>query len=103
MKVYKIRHKPTGLFYTPTKGRWRDEKTNLHEKGKIYEIKPRFSQIYGTLSVSWNLYNKYKIECRVGDVVDKYKNPPTHECRIDFVEDDWEIVAYNCVEEVLCI
>jgi hypothetical protein len=35
MKVYKLKHKPTGLFYTPSKG-----SGNLSTKGKIYQKKP---------------------------------------------------------------
>lgn len=35
--VYKVRHKPTGLFYQPISGRWGKDKTHLGTKGKIYE------------------------------------------------------------------
>jgi len=35
MKVYKLKHKSTGLFYTPSKGYG-----NLSTKGKIYSTKP---------------------------------------------------------------
>lgn len=34
--VYKLKHKPTGLYYQPVKGRWTDDKTNLSKTGKIY-------------------------------------------------------------------
>lgn len=37
MTFYKIRHKPTGLFFKPSRHR---SKTNLSKKGKIYERKP---------------------------------------------------------------
>ncbi len=36
MKVYKILHKPTGLFFTPSRGHG-----NLSRKGKIYPERPR--------------------------------------------------------------
>ena len=34
--IYKILHKPTGLFYCSIKGRWNDTKTNLSKKGNFY-------------------------------------------------------------------
>lgn len=34
--IYKIQHKPTGLFYCSRKGRWQDTKTNLSQKGNFY-------------------------------------------------------------------
>lgn len=37
MKLYKIRHIPTGLYYIPSKGR----NGNLSITGKIYTRKPR--------------------------------------------------------------
>jgi hypothetical protein len=98
MKLYKIRHIPTKLFYTPTKGRWRDEKTNIHERGKVYEVKPSFNHLHNRLDVSWNMFKKYNIDCIVGDVVDKYKTPQTHQCWMYFKEEDWEIVEYDLIE-----
>lgn len=37
MKIYRLKHKPTGLYYQPVRGRWIGEKTNLSKKGKIYQ------------------------------------------------------------------
>lgn len=37
MEIYKLKHKPTGLYYQPVRGRWRGQKTNLSKKGKIYQ------------------------------------------------------------------
>jgi len=34
--LYKIIHKPTGLFYGVKKGRFKDEFTNLSKVGKFY-------------------------------------------------------------------
>lgn len=39
MELYKLKHKPTGLYYQPVRGRWIGEKTNLSKKGKIYQNK----------------------------------------------------------------
>lgn len=38
MKVYKLIHVPTGLFYGPVRGRGK-LKTNLSKNGKIYQTK----------------------------------------------------------------
>lgn len=48
MVVYKIIHRPTGLFYTPSRrikinGTYK--KSNLSKKGKIYFYKPSEKQI----------------------------------------------------------
>lgn len=34
--IWRILHKPTGLFYCSRKGRFYKEKTNLSEKGNFY-------------------------------------------------------------------
>lgn len=47
MKVYKLLHKPTGLFYQPSKSNG-----NLSTKGKIYQNKP---------NVEWGLTLRIKI------------------------------------------
>lgn len=39
MKLYMIRHKPSGLFYTPIAKSYSRE--NLSERGKVYHRKPR--------------------------------------------------------------
>lgn len=35
--LYRILHKPTGLFYGAKKGRWRETITNLSKNGKFYD------------------------------------------------------------------
>jgi len=40
MIVYKIKHKPTGLFYMPSRGNG-----NLGVKGKIYSTKPTLKHV----------------------------------------------------------
>lgn len=39
--VYRIKHKPTGLFYGP-KRRVKAGETNLSENGKVYPKKPSY-------------------------------------------------------------
>ncbi len=53
MKLYKMKHLPTGLYYTPSKGRG-----NLSKKGKIYVgIKPRYEWCKQLRIVLWSLRN----------------------------------------------
>ena len=59
-KVYKIRHKPTGLFYQPIKGRWLDEKSNLSKRGKLYETKQYPKDLHtGGVAVSKTLRKEF--------------------------------------------
>ena len=93
MKVYKIKHKPTGLFYTPSKG-----SGNLSINGKIYPKKPRLEWTGDLIRIKfWSWANKkpnkkqqilidyfgIEVDKSGGYSVDKY-----FECR----KDDWEII-----------
>ena len=59
MKAYKLKHIPTGLYYTPSKSNG-----NLSKRGKVYvDTKPRVEwtktiRIYGVYNT-----NKYKRIC----------------------------------------
>ena len=55
MKAYRVRHKPTGLFYQPGY-------RNLSEKGKIYLKRPSFFKYSVTLRMNKDtkIYQKYK-------------------------------------------
>lgn len=37
MELYKLKHKPTGLYYQPVSRTYCWNKTNLSKKGKIYQ------------------------------------------------------------------
>jgi len=37
MKIYKVRHKPTGLFFKPSKY---PNHSNLSKTGKVYHVRP---------------------------------------------------------------
>ena len=41
MKLYRIKHKPTGLYFRPLKGKY----TNFDVKGKVYDTKYAFNQL----------------------------------------------------------
>jgi hypothetical protein len=43
MKLFKIRHKPSGLFYLPNKQVYKRE--NLDAYGKVYHLEPSLGRI----------------------------------------------------------
>ena len=70
MNVFKLKHKPTGLFYTPSKGN-----VNLSKTGKIYAKKPK---------IEWALTLRIKIY--------SWKKYPTnhHKTIVDYFGLDWK-------------
>jgi hypothetical protein len=76
---YKIRHKPTGLFFKPGAGY--SYLPNVSVKGKVYHRKPTLKYLGKTI-----------------------KFPPvqsTHRLSVvPVVLTDWEIVTYNVVETI---
>jgi len=84
--VYKVRHKPTGLFYQPVKGRWTGSKSNLSKRGKLYETKQYPKRLHtGGIQVSDNLAKEFKItleNTRWGNY-------------LRTKEEDWEVVEYK--------
>ena len=69
MKIYKLKHIPTGLYYIPSRGNG-----NLSIKGKIYSSKPK---------IEWGLTLKIKIF--------SFKKIPTgkHKIITDYFKLDW--------------
>lgn len=59
--IYKILHKPTGLFYCPRKGRIRDDKTNLSKKGSFYTSLKVAERVYNEDCERSNI-NKAQVE-----------------------------------------
>lgn len=65
IKAWKILHKPTGLYYNPTRhkklklsnGRSRYFKTNLTKNGKTYSQKPSLKHLCG---IYWPFLEKDK-------------------------------------------
>lgn len=85
-KFYRLRHKPSGLFYTrarymspqiPNSGRYR-LKSNMSEKGKVYHQKPQ---------------KPSKISTHVP--IDGMKNTAFDGYVVYTKEEDWEIVGYD--------
>ena len=78
MKFYKIRHKPTGLFFKPN-----NQSVNLSKKGKVYENKPGLNR----LPKNWRT-GYYRITIRDNGRRVVIYVPP----------EDFEIVEYNVTE-----
>lgn len=95
MTIFKIRHTKTGLFYTPTKGRWIYEKTNLHKDGKLYTNKPNLKHISGRVHVSYCLHKKYDIS---GIIHLSANSNGKYGGWFEFNKKDWEIVIYKLTE-----
>lgn len=84
MKVYRIKHKPTGYFYQPVKGRFIGERTHIGPSGKVYIFrKPRFEDMSRIMFISESICKKFGIEWN-----DDF----------EFNEDDFEIIEYECRE-----
>jgi len=96
IKCYRIKHKPTGLYFKPSKGG-----SNLSTKGKIYPSKPslkwagdtiririRGDEVEKLSKVKQILINYFnlKVEGQKYTWVDEYKRVPI---------EDWEIEIYN--------
>lgn len=101
-KFYKLLHKPSGLFYTPSRtinvklvnGDVARTKSNLAEKGKVYTIKPT-----GVLSNMGSFFNHTLLQTRF------YPKPKTQTfysrsslerfCTELTKDEDWEIIGYE--------
>lgn len=103
IKPYRLKHKPTGLYYT---------KGTLSEKGKVYTTASnyltamgRFDESLGetlTMSVSSKLYSSHKdcIEKLIGEgkaaLIEPYKNLPEYSyVRISVKSEDFEKEYFN--------
>lgn len=75
MIVYKIRHKPTGLFFRPAK-----DGPNVSTRGKLYEKRPTLKWLGGILH--WPKGEKLTV--------------PKYQCESrKVVLSEWEIVEYG--------
>mgnify|MGYP000887866550 CR=1 FL=1 len=92
MPLYKLKHKPTGLFYCPSRpmkvqvnGSTHYVKTNLSAKGRVYQVKSSLSwcsPYYDHLDVA------REIEAgRLSGYIRGSQRP------LPCNEDDWEIVV----------
>lgn len=67
MKVYKIKHKPTGLFFTPSKG-----SGNLSKNGKIYPKKPRLEWALGSIRIVLRIWSDRKPQKHQQTIIDYF-------------------------------
>ena len=92
--VYKVMHKPTGLFYQPVKGRWSHQRSNLSSRGKLYETKQYPKKLYRQIvNISSSIIEKFNLT----EDVD-YEYNKSWGSRIISSEDDWVLVTYNLNE-----
>lgn len=97
MKVYKILHKPTGLYFTPSGG-----SGNLSTNGKIYSRKPSLTVCIGG-SVRIVIYsNKDKLSKKNKTILDNFNIPKKDihiwgdmlhiDTHVNTPYEDWEII-----------
>ena len=84
MKVYKIRHKPTGLFYQPL-----TNNTNLSIFGYVYFKMPVITYVGNG--------NCFEITDWQNETLNLGETS-FGRCIVDLIEDDWEIITYDLVE-----
>lgn len=84
--VYKVRHKPTGLFFTPSKY---PNNNNLSKRGKIYDRRPTFK------SLNLDRILVGRDEARIpGDLI-ATKVKYTHVYVAETNPEDWEVILYE--------
>ena len=93
MKVYKILHKPTGLFFTPYKG-----SSNLSKNGKIYSNIPNFIWRESTIRIT--IKNTGRLQKHQQIIVDYFKIRPHtaggywEDSYFECNANDWEIIEF---------
>lgn len=50
MKIFRLKHKPTGLYYKPNNGKYASTKSNLSKRGKLYIKKQSYRVLFGSPS-----------------------------------------------------
>jgi len=96
MKVYKILHKPTGLYFTPSKGYG-----NLSTTGKLYPKKPNLNWVKDGVRIivkKWFGDNFTKKDKLLINYFNLKERPGVQNC-LFYVDDnfdvpltDWEII-----------
>jgi hypothetical protein len=86
--LYKIKHKPTGLFYQPKKGRFSGDISSVAILGKVYHKKPKLSQIGSCLVVSNAILKHYPGLKQVSRMTGYRDDQPA----FDVIKEDWCII-----------
>lgn len=93
MKVYKIKHKPTGLFFTPSKGYG-----NLSVKGKIYDRVPNEKWYSDTIRIKLHKWASEKLNKKELILIDYFGLEKDHrggywvDKHFPTKPEDWEII-----------
>lgn len=95
MTLYKIKHIPTGLYYTPSNF---SNKSNLSKKGKLYSSKRKITETQ--LSVPPEYRSKSPIvktiECRMGEnVIKSYSSSGRRYIEVlpgDLIHEEYQIL-----------
>lgn len=94
MKVYKILHKPTGLYFTPSRG-----SGNLSTTGNIYSRKPSLTVcIGGSVRIIVKTWPSEKLSKKLQTIVDFFNVPKDEkggyyfDKHVNTPYEDWEIV-----------
>ena len=97
--VYRLKHKPTGLFFKTVSGRFKGQKSNLSKNGKIYLSKPSAKKIgYSRLiNVSDKQVDDLGLQCFL-----KYDSSSIHRQNLmNVLDEDWEAVEYKVISKAL--
>ena len=94
MEVYKILHKPTGLFFTPSKGHG-----NLSDTGKVYPRKPNLDWTGNSVKVVIKPYSNGKLTKKMKILINYFKIEPNEKSGNYWIDkcfsvskEDWEII-----------
>ena len=85
MVVYKLKHIPTGLYFTPSRG-----SGNLSKNGKIYKNKPSLDWVK-TIRIIFSCRNSMQI---TNEMLRKYFNIQNNkgDVYVKTNPEDWEII-----------
>ena len=98
MKVYKIKHKPTGLFYSPNTGTG-----NLTLNGKIYSKIPNLDLITNVRVIIKTHSEEKKLTLKNQKLVNHFNISKInigygkiyhHDKRFEIDKNDWKIIEY---------
>lgn len=93
MKVYRILHKPTGLFFTPSRGYG-----NLSRTGKLYPKKPRLEWAGDCVRIELRIWSNKKPNKHQQKIIDYFGLQPDKnggywlDKYFDNQKENWEII-----------
>ena len=89
MRVYKLKHIPTGLFYKPKMGRFKSDSTNLSPTGKIYTRPQDAKPSRMLINVNDSQISKFNL---------KPDTRYTWGNILETKEEDWKTIEFDLVE-----